>query len=265
MFTKIFFGRIEHEYIKIIENKPSASHLIDEAYTDSMEEHFLKLGNIIRTRSCTKYLAGVSLDYLTLIVWFNNQLYHAAPLSMNLLYNAILAAKIGENSGSIQVSNWPIPFRADPYASLATLGYDMGSQLALIMSFAMAFTMSFYSMFYIYESSSKAKLLQLLSGLNISTFWVTSFIFDLISHAITCAIFYVTLIIFKEEGWTETDEIMPAIIVLFVFGVAALAVTIVFSLLFTNPAYGFVSMSIFYVLTGQNFSSCLFFLKYTFI
>lgn len=247
--------RIEHAYIKIVENKTSASHILDEAYTDTIEEHFLALGNLIRTRSCTKYLAGVSVDYLTLIAWFNNELYHSAPLSLNLLYNAILAAKIGENSGSIKVSNWPIPFRADSYSSLATLGYEMGSQLALNMSFAMAFIMSFYSMFYIHERSSKAKLLQLLSGLKMSTFWATSFMFDLMLHTITCAVFYATLIIFKEEGWKENDEIIPAIIALFVFGVAALAVTIVFSLLFTNPAYGFVSISIFYVLTGQKLYS----------
>lgn len=54
-------------------------------------------------------LFGISIYEENVTVWFNDQPWHALPISLNLLHNAI--AKI--QNLSINVANKPLPFRAE--------------------------------------------------------------------------------------------------------------------------------------------------------
>lgn len=225
-------------------------HFFDEFSAD-IEDHFLNLGNQIRIRTNTRYLVGLSHNGHSFIAWFNNQLFHTAPLSLNLLHNAILRSKLGDDH-SIDVSNWPIPFRPESRIHLAMNGHDMGSQLAKYISFAMAFITAIYIMFYIRERASKAKLLQFISGVDASTFWLTSFLFDFATYILTSAVFYIMVLSFQEEHWSTFGELKPLFAVLTAFGLASLAITYVASFLFSNASYGFVTLAITSVFTGKN-------------
>lgn len=198
-----------------------------------------------------RYLAGMSLVNDTQIVaWFNNQPFHTAPLSVNLVHNAVVRAKFGEDY-SIHVSNSPLPFRVESTMSLLMAGSNMGFQLATNISFAMAFVSSFYIMFYIKERVSKAKLLQFVSGLNISTFWTTSFLFDFATFILTVVILMITLFAFQEDGWSTISDLTPAFVTLVAFGFAMLPLTFISSLMFSIPSTGFVRMTIFFIFTGK--------------
>lgn len=197
-----------------------------------------------------RYLAGMSLVNDTQIVaWFNNQPFHTAPLSVNLVHNAVVRAKFGEDY-SIHVSNSPLPFRVESTMSLLMAGSNMGFQLATNISFAMAFVSSFYIMFYIKERVSKAKLLQFVSGLNVSTFWTTSFLFDFATFVLTAIILMITLFAFQEDGWSTIKELTPAFVTLLAFGFSMLPLTFTASLMFSIPSTGFVRMTIFFIFTG---------------
>ncbi|XP_055326120.1 phospholipid-transporting ATPase ABCA3-like, partial [Sitodiplosis mosellana] len=231
--------------------RENASHTLDE-FDEDIQHHFLKLGNEIKVRTNTRHLVGLSYHNHSFIAWFNNQLFHTAPLSLNLLHNALLRSKLGDGY-SIQVSNNPIPFRPESKIVLTMNGNDMGSQLAKYISFAMAFTMALYIMFYIRERASKAKLLQFISGVDASTFWVISFLFDFATYILTSAVFYVTVMSFQEEYWSTASELGPLIAVLTTFGLSSFAITFVASFLFSNASYGFVALAITFVFTGTSF------------
>lgn len=216
-----------------------------------MQEHFLRLGSRIRVRTNTRNLLGLSFDNNTFFAWFNGHPFHTSPLSLNLLHNAILRVKYGEDY-SIRVSNWPTPFRPESKALLTMTGDDMGSQLATNLSFVMAFTSALYVMFYIQERVSKAKLLQFISGVDTSTFWVTSFLFDFAIHVITSATAFFVIIAFQEEEWSTMDDVTPVLVLFVVFGLASLAITIVASFLFSTPSFGFVSLAITFIFTGTT-------------
>lgn len=200
-----------------------------------------------------QYLAGMSLSSNTteIIAWFNNQPFHTTALSISLVHNAMLRATLGPDY-NIKVINSPLPFRVESRISMLMAGNNMGFQLATNISFAMAFVSSFYLMFYIKERVSKAKLIQFVSGLNVSTFWTTSFLFDFATYILTAFILVLTLIAFQEDGWSSISDLTPAFVTLVVFGFAMLPMTFVSSLLFSIPSTGFVRMTIFYIFTGKR-------------
>lgn len=195
----------------------------------------------------------MSLDNSSqIIAWFNNQPFHTSTLSMNMVHNAMIRSKLGSKYG-IHLANHPLPFRVESAFSLLRSTNAMGFQLATNISFAMAFVSSLYVMFYIRERVSKAKLQQYISGLNVSTFWMASFLFDFITFIVSAFILILVLWAFQEDGWQNFQQISPAFVSLAVFGLAMLPIIYLASLFITIPSTGFVRMTIFFVFTGQMF------------
>lgn len=230
-----------------------ADNTIDE-FEEDIQDHFLDLAKTMLVRLNSRYLAGMSVNSThstDIIAWFNNQPFHTTALSINLIHNAMIKATLGPEY-NIKVTNSPLPFRVESQMSMLMAGSNMGFQLATNISFAMAFVSSFYLMFYIRERVSKAKLLQFVSGLNVSTFWLTSFIFDFATYILTAFILVITLIAFQEDGWSTINDLTPAFVTLIVFGFSMLPMTFVSSLLFSIPSTGFVRMTIFFIFTGKQ-------------
>lgn len=246
------------------------------ASDDDIQERFLKLAETMLVRLNSRYLAGMSVDGNgTIIGWFNNQPLHTLPLSINLIHNAIVRAKLGNNY-SIRVINSPLPFKLESRVDMLIAGNNIGFQLATNISFAMAFVSAFYAMFYIkvkefssptcsidivhdysyddisrlQEKVSKAKLLQFVSGVNVSSFWITSFLFDFLTYIATAIIILLTIVAFQEEGWSTVHDLMPAFVALILFGFSMLPITYLMSRFFSIPSSGFVRMTIFYIFTG---------------
>ncbi|XP_055298016.1 phospholipid-transporting ATPase ABCA3-like isoform X5 [Sitodiplosis mosellana] len=240
--------RIFEKYRTYIQNQGEDNRL--DEFNEDIQEHFLKLAKSILVRLNSQYLAGMSINNNSDIIgWFNNQPFHTTALSINLIHNAMIKTTLGDDY-SIEVTNSPLPFRVESTMSMLMSGQNMGFQLASNISFAMAFVSSFYLMFYIKERVSKAKLLQFVSGLNVSTFWITSFIFDFATYILTALMIILTLAVFQEDGWATISELTPAFLSLILFGFSMLPMTFVSSLLFSIPSTGFVRMTIFFIFTG---------------
>jgi hypothetical protein len=69
----------------------------------------------------SRYIIGASISKQNVTAWFNNQPYHSAPISLNTVHNAILAALFGKNV-SLNVTNKPLPFRAQTKVSERKIG-----------------------------------------------------------------------------------------------------------------------------------------------
>lgn len=142
--------RIFDEYENFFKKAPSQSSLvvIDDNFTD----YILKLATKYQLRINSQYLAAISFDSVngteSIIAWFNNQPFHTAPLTLNLVHNAIVRAFLG-NDHSIRVINKPIPFTINSRINFLEAGNSLGFQLASNVGFAMAFVAAFYVMFYI--------------------------------------------------------------------------------------------------------------------
>ena len=101
------FEGIGNSYKKLF-TRPSQELKVIET---SVEDYILKIGEEDIGKMNNEYLFGVTFYKDRITGWFNGQGYHTAPLTINLIYNAILKT-VCENC-EIKISNKPLPFRPE--------------------------------------------------------------------------------------------------------------------------------------------------------
>uniref|UniRef100_A0A182PES6 ABC transporter domain-containing protein n=1 Tax=Anopheles epiroticus TaxID=199890 RepID=A0A182PES6_9DIPT len=208
----------------------------------------------------TRYWAGATLDSSVCTAWFNNKAYHSAPLAVNLIYNALLQSFCPDCE--LQVSNKPLPFRLDTQLQRLETGANAGFQLAFNTGFAMAFVAALFILFYIKERTTRAKLLQFVSGVNVTLFWAISFLWDYLVFVLSALCYIVTLAIIQQDGWSSFDQLGRVFLVLLFYAFASLPVTYLFAYLFHVPATGFVKMMLLNVLSGTIFFTAVSLLRF---
>uniref|UniRef100_A0A182SZB0 ABC-2 type transporter transmembrane domain-containing protein n=1 Tax=Anopheles maculatus TaxID=74869 RepID=A0A182SZB0_9DIPT len=207
-----------------------------------------------------EFMAAASITSTNHTVWWNPTGFHTAPLALNFMYNAIV--KSINTNFEITIINKPLPFKAETRFTQLQAGNNLGFQISFNTGFAMSFIAALYIMFYIKERTSRAKLLQFVSGINVFTFWIVSFLWDFFTYIITALIYIATLAAFQEDGWSTFEELGRVFLVLLVFGIAFLPVTYLFSFWFEVPATGFVKMMIVNIFSGTIFFTAVFLLGF---
>ncbi|XP_055599073.1 phospholipid-transporting ATPase ABCA3-like isoform X2 [Uranotaenia lowii] len=193
-------------------------------------------------------------------VWFNAQGFHTAPLGISIFYNALL--KLVCPDCEIVTVNKPLPYRPNTRFIQLQSGNNLGFQLSFNTGFAMSFIVAMYIMFYIKERTSRAKLLQFVSGISVFTFWCVSFIWDYFTFLITALVYLGTLAIYQEEGWATPEDLSRVLSIMVVFGFAFLPLTYLCSFWFDVPSTGFVKMMMINIFSGTICFTAVFLLKF---
>lgn len=107
------------------------------------------------------------------------------------------------------------------------------------------------------ERECKAKLLQFVSGVNVFTFWMTSFLWDYFTYFITTILLVITLALFQEDGWSTPAELGRTLVVFLLFGFAMLPMTFLAAKFFTIPSSGFTRMTMINIFTGDTNEAAL--------
>ncbi|XP_053689710.1 phospholipid-transporting ATPase ABCA3-like [Sabethes cyaneus] len=208
----------------------------------------------------TRYWVAATINQSYSIAWFNNKAYHTAPLAINLLFNALLQSFCV--NCSIGVTNNPLPYRLETRFEQLDTGANSGFQLAFNTGFAMAFVAALYIMFYIRERTTRAKLLQFVSGVNVFLFWAVSFVWDYLVFVVVSLFYLAAVAAIQQEGWSTFAQLVKVFLVLLLFGFAVIPTTYLFSYLFDVPATGFVKLMLLNVLTGTVFFTAVTLLKF---
>lgn len=209
----------------------------------------MELGKTIQVRVNSRYLVAASFKATNITAWLNNQALHTAPLTVNMVHNAI-AQTLSPNI-SIEVTNAPLPYTTSTLLSQLSTGNNLGTQLASNLCFCMCFVSSIYILFLIKERESRAKLLQFVGGVKVWTFWCTQFICDFVTYAITAFIVIITIVCFQESGLSTFGELGRYFSLLLLFGFACLPFIYIMSLFFKEPATGFARVSIVNIFCGM--------------
>ncbi|XP_055623835.1 phospholipid-transporting ATPase ABCA3-like [Toxorhynchites rutilus septentrionalis] len=228
---------------------------------EDMNEYILKRSRESITTVNTRYWVAATLNDTAATAWFNNKAYHTAPLAINLLFNAFLQSSIECSECEIRVTNKPLPFRLDTRFDQLETGANTGFQFAFNTGFAMAFVAALFIMFYIRERTTRAKLLQFVSGVNVLLFWAISFLWDYMIFVVISLFYIATVAALQQDGLSEFEHLSKIFLVLLFFGFAVLPVTYLFSYLFDIPATGFVKMVLLNVLSGSVFFTAVTLLK----
>lgn len=109
--------KIADEYVNLF--KTSESYIL-KTTTENIDSYLLKLSRLILPEINQKYLIGATITEDNITIRYNNQPFHTSPLSLNVLYNAILAAH-GCKNCSVEVYNKPLPFTTQSRVSLCNL------------------------------------------------------------------------------------------------------------------------------------------------
>lgn len=91
-------------------NAQSKNAKLEITKSQDMEAYFLELAAPNPARVNRNYLAGATFnkfDNGTIIAWYNGQPFHTAPLTLNLVHNAIVKTMIGPDH-NIQLHNYPM-------------------------------------------------------------------------------------------------------------------------------------------------------------
>lgn len=101
------------------------------------------------------------------------------------------------------------------------------------------------------ERMCRSKLLQMVSGVRIITYWSVNFLWDMLTFQLTVIALLVLFVVFNEKGWSSSVEMFRIYLILFFFSWGFLPTTYVLSLGFKEPASGFTRVSIIYIVTGE--------------
>ena len=195
------------------------------------------------------YLIGAVFDQNGTInaeVWYNNEALHSLPISINLMFESLLKYVMQNNDTKplISVSNHPIPPEKQEMSNINQIMAGWALTCLLLIPITVPFLGASYVLFPINENITKAKLLQLMTGLSSTLFWFSNFVFDLMNHSIAVFIIYIIFAIFDSNRvfFSNTSTAVGILLLLFLFGFASIPLAYCFSLVFKKPTTGFATL-----------------------
>lgn len=181
------------------------------------------------------------------IGFFNNQPFHTPPLSLNLITNAFLRAA----NYTLSLTNHPFPYNVvDSIKQIGSL-YTVGFQVGYNMALGMSFLASSFIVFLIEERELRAKHLQFVSGVEFILFWTASFVVDFFNYCIACVGVCVTLLIFGVDDFFSVQMQSYLLLLMICYGLAVIPFMYLWSFAFTIPTSGYTRMSMFNLFTGE--------------
>ena len=188
-------------------------------------------------------------------IWFNNEATHSLPLSINMFYEAFLKLLAPDKSGErmITVRNHPIAeHELGPVMELLQMHFAWFFTCLILFPITVPFIGASYVMFPISERVSKAKLLQLMTGLSSTVFWLSSFVFDLLNHLLVVMIISILFYFFdfNDVFFGRINSAVGLIMMLMGFGFASIPLAYCLSLVLQQPSTGFSFLVITYLLFG---------------
>ena len=188
----------------------------------------------------SEYLIGATIENNGTTAWFNGEFYHTMPLTLNTLHRAMLKQDKG-NDYDIQLTNRPFSHKENETFAGDHRHVDGMEDLVKIMIllvFIMTYWPAIFIGFYIKERNCKAKLLQMISGVNKVTYWITSWIFDYFLFYLIIVGITIFMICFQLPYFSTMDEIMKLFFIINVYAVTILPMIYLFSYLFKSNSTG---------------------------
>ena len=202
---------------------------------DSVPENFGKNGPTQFRKLSVRHLA---------LVWFDHKGYHAMPVYLNVLNNAILRANLPKEKGNpaaygITAINHPMN-NTNNQLSLEFIEQGSDVLIAIFIICAMSFVPASFVLFLVYERSIKAKHLQIVSGVNRVIYWVANYVWDMFNYLIpgTCCI--IILKVFDIPAYVSSTN-LPAVMALFLlYGWSITPMMYPASFVFNEPSTAYI-------------------------
>uniref|UniRef100_A0A8C7ALN3 ABC transporter domain-containing protein n=1 Tax=Neovison vison TaxID=452646 RepID=A0A8C7ALN3_NEOVI len=181
----------------------------------------------------------VKTNKIILTGLFNNQAYHSPSLTLAILDNILLMTIAGSNA-SITVFNKPQPHFKD----------KKQIQVALYIHFGMALLISGFSLLTVTERVTKAKHIQLLSGVSVPVYWLSALLWDFIIFFITCCLLLGAFKFCQLDIYITDYRFLDTMLIFMLYGWSAIPLTYLLSFLFTRSTSAYIKLVLFNYLSG---------------
>nr|XP_014347243.1 PREDICTED: ATP-binding cassette sub-family A member 3 [Latimeria chalumnae] len=191
----------------------------------------------------------ITKDYTRVRAFFNNQGYHTAATALMLVDDALLKLLVGPNA-SITATNYPQPRNVSETGKDQLIESQMGFAIAINLLYGMASLASTFALLLVTEKAIKAKHVQFVSGVYITNFWLSAFLWDLINFLIPCALMLVIFQAFDVKAFTQNYHLVDVMLILLLYGWAVIPLMYLLSFLFSMAATAYTRLTIFNILSG---------------
>lgn len=196
------------------------------------------------TYESTRYLASVEVPDLesngmVSYIFVNTSSGHGSAIGLNLLNQARLREYSGKSDSILKVSGTSLPFTHNQLQAAEGI---KGLSSPMIMLLALAFIPAYYVAFLVKEKEVGVKHQQLISGVSLSAYWTSTFLWDIITYIIPYILYYIILFrcifgivfmyIFNLSAFKK--QIGAVIVVFILYGLAIAPATYFISYFFKN-------------------------------
>ncbi|XP_055936420.1 phospholipid-transporting ATPase ABCA1-like [Argiope bruennichi] len=224
-------------------------------------QYILNYGTKTLAKYLKTFLVGGSIDKdlngtINMTAWFNGEPYHAAPMSLLLMHTAIL--KSISNIGGISLVNAPLPKPASGSEHLSDIIQTLARILAAIfVPLAFSSLSAGFILLPIHERATKAKLLQLMSGVPAAIYWIAMFVWDYLTYFIVCILMIIPYGIFANYVFfgERSEAIGAALLLMFYYGWASIPFIYLLSFGFQGGNSGFAAVIGICVFVGTALGS----------
>ncbi|VVB03041.1 unnamed protein product [Arabis nemorensis] len=169
-----------------------------------------------------------SLGYTVL---HNNTCQHAGPIYINVMHAAILRLATGNKNMTIQTRNHPLP----PTKSQRVQRHDLDAfSAAIIVNIAFSFIPASFAVPIVKEREVKAKHQQLISGVSVLSYWLSTYVWDFVSFLFPSTFAIILFYAFGLEQFIGIGRLLPTVLMLLEYGLAIASSTYCLTFFFTE-------------------------------
>eukprot|EP00536_Pseudo-nitzschia_multiseries_P003231 jgi/Psemu1/284283/fgenesh1_pg.48_\ len=209
---------------------PSSGSVVGMNYAEAVVSKCLEQAGNYTTEADCEALAGIGY-----VVQYNYTAIHAAPLYQKLADEAIVREAIGDTEFKIKSVIHPLPV-TNYEDSLGEADDAFTAWFLIILSFP--FIAGSFATFVVQEKQSKAKHLQTVAGVKPTSYWLSTWLWDIANYQIPCWITVGLMFVFDVSNLTTTEDgVFSAVItLLLLFGPAVASYSYCISFMFTSPS-----------------------------
>ena len=175
--------------------------------------------------------SDVLANKTTTVAFVNTSATHAMPQVINEYSRARTRFLLGNPNLKVQVATFPMPYSTREQQRIDSIITVFVSFFILI---PFTFIPSTYVSYIVKERTSKAKHLQFVSGVNFTAYWLSNYIFDLLSFAVTEALAFLIFALFNRTEYVGSEAIGCSIMLFTLYGISGIAFAYTVSFLFNN-------------------------------
>ena len=101
------------------------------------------------------------------------------------------------------------------------------------------------------EKSSKAKHIQFVSGVSPFSYWISSFVWDMINYSIPCIVILILFAGFQIPAYVGGSRLGVVILQLFLYGWSIIPLMYLLAFAFNKPSTAFILLTLFNIVTGE--------------